>query len=307
MHDKLHFFSKIIVSMSINVTVFHKPIIRSYINTATQISSLKGLFWSHDEWNKTFWLNIYLNGEKRNYCIFGFHWNRALNTLTGVKFSPHISKFAIVLASTLLGTKAIRRRTIMVFMTEVGDSVTQMRCHCPWLPGVLSNYLYWARAPLLSSLFPRRKSWKNDLASERKGIYLQFAKEAKRTDLFRGSSSLLFFFFLERKAYYVKHNNQQQAGSSSSSSNNTDNRAYEQRLLGSRCKDMRLLGKVWEVQGVWGVRAARGAAGSGSDVLHIQKEWSSQNTNATVGYERKTIKDWNYELECCINWLLYLL
>lgn len=193
MHDKLHFFSKIIVSMSINVTVFHKPIIRSYINTATQISSLKGLFWSHDEWNKTFWLNIYLNGEKRNYCIFGFHWNRALNTLTGVKFSPHISQFAIVLASTLLGTKAIRRRTIMVFMTEVGDSVPQMRCHCPWLPGVLSNYLYWARAPLLSSLFPRRKSWKNDLASERKGIYLQFAKEAKRTDLFRGSSSLLFF------------------------------------------------------------------------------------------------------------------
>lgn len=58
------------------------------------------------------------------------------------------------------------------------------------------------------------------LASERKGIFLQFAKEAKRKDFlpFRAFLRLplllllrrhFFFFFLERKAYYVKHNNQQ--------------------------------------------------------------------------------------------------
>lgn len=47
------------------------------------------------------------------------------------------------------------------------------------------------------------ENWRNDWAGERDRIYLQFAKEAKRTDLLAA--------FLERKAYYVKHNNQQQA------------------------------------------------------------------------------------------------
>jgi len=39
-----------------------------------------------------------------------------------------------------------------------------------------------------------------------------------------------------------------------------------------------------------GMRGARGAAGSGNDVLHIQKEWNSQFASATVVGRGKTQK-----------------